>query len=139
MSDIIFDTTDAFGDRLTVGTGDSSTKLYTEINEDPESQIELTEEAVRELRDALDKHLGEEPTQTTTDPEVAKLGLASQFGLRVKFAYQGDLDRKPVERRLEPDFVSDTHVAGESYDAGGESEGYRQFRLGRIHGKITVR
>lgn len=100
----------------------------------------LDEQSVRELRNALDVFLGE---GTRFDPNAAKLELAAQLGLRAKFAYRGDRDYRATERRIEPEKVYDasgnTYVAGESYDEGGEAEGYRQFRLDRISGEVSVR
>ncbi len=152
MSDLItiFEATDNYGDRFSITTsgwpaGPEAEYLYTQFNDDEDTQVELESEQVVELRDALDKHLnsGDEVLILDEDSERAKLELAAHYGLRVKFAYQGDLDRKPVERRLEPDTVEErggvVYVLGESYDAGGQSEGIRQFRVDRIHGKVTVR
>jgi predicted DNA-binding transcriptional regulator YafY len=137
----VFTNEDQYGDTFTITAGYETDKLYVDAREgDNEAEVELDADAVVRLRDALSEFIGE----PEDDAEIAKLRLAADYGLRAKFAYQGDLDRKPVERRLEPESIhtdinGTTYVRGESYDAGGQPEGYRQFRLDRISGSVVIR
>lgn len=146
----IYNIVDAYGDTLTVEPGQypaNSGNLYVEIKQDNcNTAVELVPNAVVELRDSLDEFLGDvEDAEETSYPTAneAKLRLAAQYGCRVKFAYAGERDYRAVERRLEPEVVDTqagvSYVEGESYDAGGQAQGYRRFRLDRISGEVVVR
>lgn len=93
-------------------------------------------QVINAIRDAANLPHGD---AVAGDPNEAKLRLAASHGLRAKFAYQGERDYRAVERRLEPKAVINGFVSGESFDQGGAPEGYRQFRLDRIHGPVAIR
>lgn len=148
MSDELYRIEDQYGDSFWIVPGvDHAENVYvwTSVGE-TEHEVEITGEQVLVLRDVLSQHLGGDSKVERDEPlspNEAKLRVAVDWELRVKFAYQGDLDRKPIERRLEPEAVYENggvlYVSGESYSAGGAPEGYRQFRLDRISGEVVVR
>lgn len=137
--------TDTYDDSLTLSTEpELEGKLYIDFSCGDCTNLEFEKEQVEQLRNALDNFLGQAPTIQTDDPNEAKLGLAAHFSLKAKFAYKGERDYRAETRRLEPFEVetSDagvTYVGGMSYDDGGNAEGYRQFRLDRISGPVTIR
>lgn len=132
--------TDTHGDSLTVQ--EYAGCLYIEADA---TENEFDRDEARELRDAINEYLSEEPEDEGDAPTAneAKLRLAAQYGLKTKFAYAGERDYRAVERRLVPDTVEErqgvVYVTGESFDEGGVSQGLRQFRLDRISGEVVVR
>lgn len=132
--------TDVEGDCCTVTVHDDDHEV--ELEADANCMV-YDHAGASVLRDALNNFLGEAQADACDTANEAKLRVAVEWDLRAKFAYKGDLDRKPVERRVEPDSVYENHgvlyVGGESYDQGGDPEGYRQFRLDRISGEVVVR
>jgi predicted DNA-binding transcriptional regulator YafY len=133
--------TDNYGDELRIDPDEEN--LYFTVDND--EGFEFDRDAAIQVRDAINEYLGTSSTVEEDAPTAneAKLRLAAQYGLKAKFAYAGERDYRAVERRLEPDTVETrsgvTYVLGESYDQGGEDQGYRQFRLDRISGEVVVR
>lgn len=147
MRDINTEITDTYGDTLTIRANKDGFELFDESGQTNPGDFYFDQEQARDLRDLLNEFLGEDVigyTPENVSPNEAKLRLAAELGLRAKFSYRGERDYRAVERRLTPDSVYESgnsviYVAGESYDAGGEPEGYRQFRLDRISGEVVVR
>lgn len=142
--------TDKWGDKLVLGSHVDPGDEFIYVNVADEFEIEIDQEQARQLRDGFNAFLLEDETPPITgatpslvSPNEAKLGLAAAIGLRAKFSYRGERDYRAVERRLVPDTVFENkgvlYVGGESHDAGGQPEGYRQFRLDRISGEVVVR
>lgn len=140
--------TDKWGDKLVLGSYVDPGDEFIYVNVADEIEIEVDQEQARQLRDGFNAFLLEDKTTSVLDiesmsPNEAKLRLAADLGLRAKFSYRGERDYRAVERRLVPDTVFENkgvlYVGGEAHDAGGELEGYRQFRLDRISGEVVVR
>lgn len=139
--------TDTYGDTLEIEydtTGNEDDTFEIKALDGETSNYLFNREQATEFRDALNEFL--QPVfdwGSDIGPNEAKLRLAAQYGLKVKFAYAGERDYRAVERRLVPEEVYVNHdhvlVGGESFDQGGVSEGYRQFRLDRISGEVVVR
>lgn len=80
-------------------------------------------------------------TMSTIDSAIVrdnKLDFAVDYELRVKFNYTNERG-ETADRRLAPTYYDGDYVGGESYDANGQSEGYKSFRIDRINDAIVVR
>ena len=72
------------------------------------------------------------------DANDLKLDLAATHELRAKFNYTNE-DNETRDRRLVVEEYDGTFAEGLSYDADGNVEGWRRFRLDRINGPVTIR
>jgi predicted DNA-binding transcriptional regulator YafY len=133
--------TDTYGDSLSLNADGEEGMLYLQFKCDDCTMLEFEKKQAEQLRNALDEFVGDQPI--TNDPNEAKLRLAVGYDFKAKFAYKGERDYRAETRRLEPSEVYDNdgvmYVGGMSYDDGGNAEGYRQFRLDRISGAVTIR
>ena len=76
----------------------------------------------------------------TRDINEAKFLLALDYEGDVKavFNYTNECG-ETRDRRLVPDEFDGEVIGGQSFNENGIPEGYRQFRLDRINGPVTLR
>lgn len=67
-----------------------------------------------------------------------KLTLAAECGLQVKFNYTNQRG-ETSDRRLTAEDFDGEYISGQSYDASGQPEGYKRFRLDRINDSVVIR
>jgi hypothetical protein len=99
--------------------------------EDPVTLLERTTAITNEPEEGNN-------TMNTTDTALdAKLDLAVDYELRVKFNYTNERG-ETADRRLKVEDYDGEYVSGQSFDSNGYNEGFKRFRTDRINGKVTV-